>query len=239
MNENANTGKIGRLPFEIREEVNRRLRDGQPAKKIIGWLHTLPEVLRVLDEYFGEEPISDQNVSTWRQTGYARWMARLAQVDRTRELASYAVQIAEKAGGSLADGAAQVISGNVLEVLEELDALRSSLGNTANGTDGANNAETTAARLAVATEAIQSLSLAVARLRRGDQNAEALRLARERLAQTEKSLELEREKFQRQTCELFMKWREDRRATEIADGPGTSEDKVEKLGKAMFGDLWA
>jgi hypothetical protein len=36
-------GKIARLPQEIREQVNRRLEDGEPGKQIAEWLNGLPE----------------------------------------------------------------------------------------------------------------------------------------------------------------------------------------------------
>ena len=53
------------------------------------------------------------------------------------------------------------------------------------------------------------------------------------------ALKLEQQKFQRVTCELFLKWRGDDRARNIADDPklGNAE-KTEALGKLLFGDLW-
>lgn len=41
----ARTGKIARLPVAIREEVNRRLLDGEPASKILPWLNGLPDLV--------------------------------------------------------------------------------------------------------------------------------------------------------------------------------------------------
>lgn len=50
---------------------------------------------------------------------------------------------------------------------------------------------------------------------------------------------LEREKFQRETAELFLKWSEDRRAQEIVGAGGVSQsEKIERLGQLMFGDEW-
>ena len=45
-------GKIGRLPLALREQVNRRLHDGQTAKSIADWLNGLPEVQTILAEQF-------------------------------------------------------------------------------------------------------------------------------------------------------------------------------------------
>ncbi len=46
-------GKIARLPREIRELVNRRLRDGDQGKVIVEWLSDYPGVLDYMDEYLG------------------------------------------------------------------------------------------------------------------------------------------------------------------------------------------
>ncbi|MHB8520718.1 MAG: hypothetical protein ACYDH9_08160 [Limisphaerales bacterium] len=51
-------------------------------------------------------------------------------------------------------------------------------------------------------------------------------------------LALDQEKFQRETCALFLKWFADRQAKEIAAGTGTNSDKIERLGALMFGEDW-
>ena len=38
----ARTGKIARLPDDIREQLNRRLNDGEKGKKLVMWLNSLP-----------------------------------------------------------------------------------------------------------------------------------------------------------------------------------------------------
>jgi hypothetical protein len=185
-------GKIDSLPFELREQVNRKLRDGVPALKICAWLNSLPEVLTILDESFGEEPITPQNISNWKANGYAKWLARQEKIDRTRELSAHCIEVAKAAGGNISDGVSQIIAGNILEVLEMLDALREqSAADVASLT-----VEERKAQLSLLAESIDSLALAVARLRKGDQNAETLKLHRERLAQAEQSLKLEREKWE-------------------------------------------
>jgi hypothetical protein len=51
-------------------------------------------------------------------------------------------------------------------------------------------------------------------------------------------LALSETKFQRETCELFLKWSSDNRAREIAESPRSNAEKIEALGETMFGDLW-
>jgi hypothetical protein len=35
------TGKIARLPRELRDELNRRLREGEPGIRLVEWLNSL------------------------------------------------------------------------------------------------------------------------------------------------------------------------------------------------------
>lgn len=46
---------------------------------------------------------------------------------------------------------------------------------------------------------------------------------------------LARERFERETCELFLKWRDDQRAAEIAASPTTNAEKIAALQALMFG----
>jgi len=45
---------------------------------------------------------------------------------------------------------------------------------------------------------------------------------------------LDRERFQRETCELFIRWQEDQRARDIASSSGSNADKIAKLQALMF-----
>jgi len=58
------------------------------------------------------------------------------------------------------------------------------------------------------------------------------------LERRHQELDLSRDKFQRETCELFIKWSADQRAREITESPSSNSDKIESLGAIMFGDLW-
>src|SRR5258706_8286890 len=56
-------GKIGRLPWALRLEVNQRLVKEEPAKLILSWLNSLPEVKAALLPYFGKPEVTVQNLS--------------------------------------------------------------------------------------------------------------------------------------------------------------------------------
>jgi len=67
------TGKIARLPAALREEINRRLEDGQKSKTILPWLNGLAEVKAVVDAEFAGNLITKHNLSEWKTGGYAAW----------------------------------------------------------------------------------------------------------------------------------------------------------------------
>ncbi len=178
-NQRDGVGKIERLPYELREQVCRKLRDGLTGAKICAWLNGLPEVLQVLDEYFGEQPINIQNLSAFKLNGYRKWEARQNKVDRTRELAAFAAQLSSAGGGTVADGAAAIASGRILDFIESLDE-----------------------QAPLSAEQLGELAGAIKKLRDSDQGAESLRLAREKLAQSNDALKLEREKWEQKLAEI-------------------------------------
>lgn len=206
MSERARQGKIARLPAAIRDEVNRRLHDGQTGSQIIPWLHSLPEVLRVLDELFGEEPITAQNLSEWRQGGYQDWLRQREKVESLKTLSSYAAQLAQ-AGGSLTDGAAAIAGGKILDLLESFDE-----------------------------ERLEKLVAALSSLRSSEAAAMNARTNQAKLAQKDRELALAEATFRRQTAEMFIKWLESEEARQIAEGSEPKRVRVDKLVQLMFGD---
>ncbi len=80
-------GKIARLPHELREELNRRLQDGEPGAELVGWLNELPEVQSVLAEHFAGRPITEQNLSEWKQGGYGDWLAHQQALEAVGRIA--------------------------------------------------------------------------------------------------------------------------------------------------------
>ena len=60
-------GKIARLPRPIREALNQRLDNGEPAAPLLAWLNALPEAQTVLAAHFDGSAINEQNLSAWKQ----------------------------------------------------------------------------------------------------------------------------------------------------------------------------
>ncbi len=67
-------GKIGRLPKYIRDELGHRIEDGEQGKELVKWLNDEPRVQEILKEQFGGRPITEQNLSEWKQTGHPEWL---------------------------------------------------------------------------------------------------------------------------------------------------------------------
>jgi hypothetical protein len=73
--------KIARLPAKTREELNRRLHDGELSRTILPWVNNLPKTQAVMAELFNGKPITHQNLSEWRHTGYQDWLFHQQRID--------------------------------------------------------------------------------------------------------------------------------------------------------------
>jgi hypothetical protein len=114
------TGKIARLPQTVREELNRRLTDGEPGKRLVVWLNRQATVWDVLRTEFAGRPISEQNLSEWKQGGFEDWR-------RHRETLAVAGRLLEEAedleefdnGGIGADRFAEMAAIVIARLLQE------------------------------------------------------------------------------------------------------------------------
>lgn len=196
----ARQGKIARLPFAVRDQLCEKLSDGIPAREVCAWVNALPAWKEARAKYGYGADISEQNVSDWRSGGFVDWQAERAKVQHLRAVAESACHIAAATGGDPAAVGSRILAGRLTELLESLD-----------------------------DQQAPELARALAALRRGENDAQRLELDRSRAELQRQALELERERFRRQTCEMFLKWHEDQRATAIADGPGANAEKISAL----------
>ena len=96
-------GKIARLPLPIREQINRRLQNGEANKQTAEWLNTLPEVRSLLEAEFDGQPINEVNLSNWKLGGYRDWEAQQEALEAVRRFGADAAEIGQATGGQLAD----------------------------------------------------------------------------------------------------------------------------------------
>lgn len=197
--------KIGRLPWNIRNELNERLRDGITGPDILAWINCLP-AYRALDL----APVTAQNLTDWRSTGYADWLRDQQRTAHLRNLAEFAHSITEQTGGDPTAVGSRILTGRLLDMLESADPQ-------------------TAGDL---VKAFSTLRNEESRARRVDLESQKLDLARDQHS-------LAQAKFQRDTCALFIEWCADQRARDIATSAELdTAAKTEQLGNLMFGALW-
>lgn len=156
------------------------MRDGQKTKQILEWLNPLAEAKIVWEREFEGVPCSAQNLSEWRLGGYKDFLRERERLDALESLTDFAVELAEKSGTGLADGAAAIIAGQIVSSFEQIAEEEGGL-------------------------SLDKAAFAIAALRDGNLASKKLELARDKHELSEKKAELDREKFERQTCEAIMK----------------------------------
>lgn len=207
----ARKGKIARLPQEIRDRICLLMADGITDLKIADMLNADPAVQAALADYQGggvkaKAVITDGNLSEWRQGGYQDWLGDQTKVRRVRVLAEYAQRMAEADGGSAAAGGIAVAAGRIFERLE-----------------GASE------------EDLPGLIKPLVALRIAETEAIKAGANRKRADLAESQLVLNREKFERETLKLFLKWAKDKKAMEIAGSTKPEEVKMAELAEALWG----
>lgn len=201
--------KIGRLPFAIRNELNERIRDGVGGHEILAWLNGLPSTRKIIRELKSGD-INAQNLTDWRSSGYRDWLEDQCQADRIRRLAEISQTLASAAGGNAAGVGCNIATAKIMDALESADE-----------------------------EQVADLAKALVQLRAGENAAQKVALAEEKNAIQKEQLELSRAKFERDTARLFVKWAQNKDALSIAtDRKLGGDEKTERLGRLMFGDLW-
>ncbi|HUE36021.1 MAG TPA: hypothetical protein VMO20_01420 [Candidatus Acidoferrum sp.] len=210
----ASVGKIARFPADIRRQINLRLFNGQCGPEILAWLNDLPAVREILTAGFAGAPVTKQNLSNWRATGYRRWQLEQNRLTVMKDRGQYAADIAEAAGGNISRGAAAAASERILELLDD---------DSGEKTD---------------PEALLKVGTVAARLLRAEQNAVCLKIAQERLRQQEIQLLLMRDRTQRDDVAIALRVLGDAVAEQIAAAPINNAEKIELLGRHMFGKLW-
>jgi hypothetical protein len=203
-------GKIARLPRVIRDQLNRRLGDGESGKRLVAWLNTVPEVQAALAAEFGGKPVREQNLSEWKAGGYREWLAHQEALVLARDLAGDTAEFQAVEGPPLTDKLALWLAARYLVATRAFQA-----------TDPQDN-----------WRRLHELCADIVEMRRGDHSAERLRLERQRLefdqAQASKTLK-----------EQFFEWASDPDIREqICRGFKSRAEQMEMLGKLMFGDHW-
>ena len=119
---NRRTGKIARLPKEIRDVVNLMLQDGAAARVVIEKLEGIrANGGKGVDGELIEIP-NEQNVTNWIQGGYQDWQLERQRLDDLRFKREMALEIVRQNEGSkIQEAALQLASSQLYEVISEFD----------------------------------------------------------------------------------------------------------------------
>ncbi len=213
-NQHSLIGKIARLPKSIREKLNRRLDDGQPASEILPWLNALPRVQKILEAHFAGAPVNEPNLSHWRANGFMRWQQKQEPLARLAELGEDATDISRAGRGRLARAAATITAAQILEFLKGIPPEKRS------------------------TADLAKISFAVSTLLNSDQNQVRLKYEKTRVQQRDEQLFLTRDKHQRDVAAISLRVVHDDRIKLIESTPCNYDEKIELVGRHLFGELW-
>jgi hypothetical protein len=212
--EHAPVGKIARFPKEIRDQLNRRLENGDLASEILPWLNELSPVKTVLARHFAGASVTEQNLTNWRQGGFQRWLKKQEPLAAIQELSEDAADISRAGRGRIATGAATVASSQILEFLRSIPPDKRS------------------------TADLAKFVSSTATLIKAEQANARLQLAQKRVQQKDEQLLLTRDRDQRNVVATGLRLLGDARAKQIEASPRNHNQKIELLGRHMFGKLW-
>lgn len=202
-----NPGKLGRLPWPIKRELHNQLRDTVPGPQILTWLNGLHEVRTLLEAQWKGQDITPQNLSDYRGCAeYQKWLSSQTRLEESQERSQFVLGLASDAGLDLSDAADALTTSKILELMECGD-----------------------------TNEVIALTEVFARLRASSVARAGQSLREKEMANRIAKLDLDREKFQKQTVEAFLKFARTKEAQEILDNGKPKGVQMDLLHDLMFG----
>ena len=201
-------GKIARLPKTIRDELNRRLSDGEPGNQLVAWLNGLPEVQEVVATEFGGRTVREQNLSEWKQGGYQDWLRQQEALELVRGLSAEGEELQAATAEPLTEKLVVWLAARYAVATRKLA-----------GQDG--NTELDWQRL-------RELCSDVVALRRGDHSAARLKIEQERL-------ERDRQLTEEDLVEHFQRWAKNPKVRDWICRGCLSEEERERRMREIFG----
>lgn len=205
----ANYGKIARLPRNIRDELNRRLDDGEAGIDLVAWLNELPEVKKLLQQRFDGRPINEVNLTEWKNGGYQNWQAQQETIALAREFNAESEELADLCGSVLTERLKTVVAVRYAALLQ--------------GWNGEIPPE-----MRAKLRGMKGLTREIVRLRRCDREFERVQLDRE-------VLELKRQQTEEGIRKQFEEWAADTDFREHITPKMTKEEKDRALFRLIYG----
>lgn len=223
----ARTGKIGQLPFAIREELNRRILDGEQGPSLLPWLNGLAEtVSTAAAKGWGNPEITDGNLSQWRQGGYTEWCLDWKRVQRVERTAEVCLRLAHAAGGSVSTVAADILAGQILEAVATMDDATAGLTDTSEEEGEPSGPDVVALAMAAA-----SLSKAETSRRKLTLDEKKLGVTQARLEQLGEEIGLKKIVVARK----FVEFLDDAKAREMAESARADDTQLPLLADYLLG----
>jgi hypothetical protein len=114
-------GKIARLSYQTREQLNLRLLNGELSSTVLDWLNELPATKDFLNSVFAGKPISKQNLSEWRHGGYQDWLRHQHRQECFRHLSEQGAELENDEGpGDLFENLSRVVLAEMAEDINNL-----------------------------------------------------------------------------------------------------------------------
>jgi hypothetical protein len=105
---NRRTGKIARLPKQLRDQLNGMLRDGRTYKSVIAELAL--------------EDVNEDNVSLWHKGGHQDWLKEQDRLEDMQAKREFALEIVRQNEGSqLHQASLQLAASQLYEALTDFD----------------------------------------------------------------------------------------------------------------------
>jgi hypothetical protein len=116
----SRVGKIARLSQYLREQLNRRIEDGEPGRQLVEWLNSCDAVQETLAGHFGGRPITEQNLSEWKQGGFKDWQHHQETRALARNFLAEAEELEEEIGDTpLTDRLTETVALALARLLRE------------------------------------------------------------------------------------------------------------------------
>ena len=201
-------GKIARLPKAVRDELNRRLSDGEPGNQLVTWLNDLSAVKSVVATEFGGRLVREQNLSEWKQGGYQDWLRQQEALELVRSLSSDGEELQAATAEPLTEKLVVWLAARYAMATRKLA-----------GQEGNTDLD---------WQRLRELCSDVVALRRGDHSAARLKIEQERL-------ERDRQKTEEDLVEHFQRWAKNPQVRDWICGDCISEEeKARRMGE-VFG----
>ena len=142
-------------------KFNRRLQNGETPKEIGEWVNKQSEVKALMAAEFKGAPVIEANLVSWKLGGFRHWEEQQEALEAAMQFGENAAEIAQAAGGQLADHLALCLTARIAVALRE----PASAGDDAAGQ----------------LQRLRQLVGDLVALRQGDQSAQWLRIEREKL----------------------------------------------------------